>query len=143
MFIDEVIARIENTVAAWRGDQPAVNPEPFEAQTYSDIPSFYRSVKLAEIVQHGHVLTPGRYVGAEEVEEVVDSDEGFATKMQQPTEKLGGLGVIHLNGSFTAWADRLGNQHCKVSLIDSSLQENTANGHLRVHTLLHDRTHPH
>lgn len=41
---------------------------------------------LAKIAQHGHVLTPGRYVGAEEVE---DKDEDFATKMQQLTEKLG------------------------------------------------------
>ena len=38
------------------------------------------------IAQHGHVLTPGRYVGAEAVE---DNDEDFATKMQQLTDKLG------------------------------------------------------
>jgi len=43
-------------------------------------------VPLAEIAQHGHVLTPGRYVGAEAVE---DNDEDFNTKMQQLTEKLG------------------------------------------------------
>ena len=85
-FTDEVIARIANTVAAWRGDQP-VQPELVEGQhTYADIPGFCRSVKLAEIAQHGHVLTPGRYVGAEEVE---DNDEDFAAKMQQLTEKLG------------------------------------------------------
>ena len=85
-FTDEVIARIANTVAAWRGDQP-VHPELVEGQhTYRDIPGFCRSVKLAEIAQHGHVLTPGRYVGAEEVKE---NDEDFATKMQQLTEKLG------------------------------------------------------
>ena len=53
---------------------------------YQDIAGFCRSVKLAEIAQHGHVLTPGRYVGAEAVE---DNDEDFATKMQQLTEKLG------------------------------------------------------
>ena len=85
-FTDKVIARIANTVAAWRGDQP-VHPELVEGQhTYTDIPGFCRSVKLTEIAQHGHVLTPGRYVGAEEVE---DNDEDFATKMQQLTEKLG------------------------------------------------------
>ena len=40
-----------------------------------------------ELTQHnGHVLTPGRYVGAEEVE---DDDEAFADKMQKLTEKLG------------------------------------------------------
>ena len=75
---DVVIDRIANTVAAWRGDasQPA----------YEDVAGFCRSVKLAEIAQHGHVLTPGRYVGAEEVE---DDDEAFADKMQKLTEKLG------------------------------------------------------
>lgn len=73
---DEVISRIENTVAAWRG----------EGDDYEDVPGYCRSVPLAEIAQHGHVLTPGRYVGAEEVE--VD-DEAFAEKMQKLTEKLG------------------------------------------------------
>ena len=41
---------------------------------------------LAEIAQHGHVLTPGRYVGAEEVE---NDDAAFAEKMQTLTVKLG------------------------------------------------------
>jgi len=63
---------------AWRGEA--------DAGEYQDILGFCRSVKLAEIAQHGHVLTPGRYVGAEAVE---DNDEDFATKMQQLTEKLG------------------------------------------------------
>jgi len=53
---------------------------------YQDIPGFCRSVKLSEIAEHGHVLTPGRYVGAEAVE---DDDEVFADKMQKLTEKLG------------------------------------------------------
>jgi type I restriction enzyme M protein len=73
---DEVISQIESTVAAWRG----------ERGEYQDIAGFCRSVSLAEIAQHGHVLTPGRYVGAEEVE---DDDEAFADKMQKLTEKLG------------------------------------------------------
>lgn len=73
---NEVISQIESTVAAWRG----------EGGEYQDIAGFCRSVPLAEIAQHGHVLTPGRYVGAEEVE---DDDEAFADKMQKLTEKLG------------------------------------------------------
>jgi type I restriction enzyme M protein len=77
-FTDEVIERIAKTVAAWRGES--------EAGEYQDIAGFCRSVSLTEIAQHGHVLTPGRYVGAEEVE---DNDEKFSTKMQQLTEKLG------------------------------------------------------
>jgi type I restriction enzyme M protein len=75
---DVVIERIAATVAAWRGEP--------DAGAYEDIAGFCRSVPLAEIAQHGHVLTPGRYVGAEEVE---DNDEDFAAKMQQLTEKLG------------------------------------------------------
>ena len=95
IFTDEVIARIANTVAMWRGEFPVLPPLPLgegrgegsPAPTeYQDIPGFCRSVKLAEIAQHGHVLTPGRYVGAEEVE---DKDEDFAIKMQSLTEKLG------------------------------------------------------
>jgi type I restriction enzyme M protein len=74
---DVVIERIAATVAAWRGEP--------EAGDYDDIAGFCRSVPLAEIAQHGHVLTPGRYVGAEEVE---DNDEDFANKMQQLTERL-------------------------------------------------------
>jgi len=73
---DEVIARISQTVAAWRSGN----------DDYQDIAGFCRSVPLAEIAQHGHVLTPGRYVGAEEVE---DDDEAFADKMQMLTAKLG------------------------------------------------------
>lgn len=73
---DGVIEKIANTVAAWRG----------EGGDYQDVAGFCRSVPLAEIAQHGHVLTPGRYVGAEEVE---DDDEVFAEKMQKLTEKLG------------------------------------------------------
>jgi type I restriction enzyme M protein len=73
---DEVIERISQTVAAWRSG----------ADDYQDIAGFCRSVPLAEIAQHGHVLTPGRYVGAEEVD---DDDEAFADKMQTLTAKLG------------------------------------------------------
>jgi type I restriction enzyme M protein len=43
-------------------------------------------VNLDEIAEHGHVLTPGRYVGAEEVD---DDDAAFVDKMQKLTEKLG------------------------------------------------------
>ena len=75
---EEVIERIAATVAAWRGES--------DAGEYQDTPGYCRSVTLAEIATHGHVLTPGRYVGAEEVE---DDDEAFADKMQKLTEKLG------------------------------------------------------
>ncbi len=99
-FTDADIQRIADTVNAWR-TTPAVHPElvegevdsvhgstssPRTEQIYEDIPGFCRSVALTEIAEHGHVLTPGRYVGAEAVE---DDDEAFAEKMQRLTEKLG------------------------------------------------------
>jgi len=85
-FTDEVIDRIAATVAAWRGESSPLPHAGERVNEYQDIPGYCRSVKLAEIAEHGHVLTPGRYVGAEEVE---DDDEAFADKMQKLTEKLG------------------------------------------------------
>jgi type I restriction enzyme M protein len=86
---DAVIDRIANTVAAWREESlpfPAGEGRGEGTIPYEDIAGFCRSVKLEEIAQHGHVLTPGRYVRAEEVE---DDDEAFSEKMQKLTEKLG------------------------------------------------------
>jgi type I restriction enzyme M protein len=54
------IARIAGTFHAWRG-------EPGE-QPYEDVPGFCSSVTLDQIAEHKHVLTPGRYVGSEDVE---------------------------------------------------------------------------
>jgi type I restriction enzyme M protein len=47
---------------------------------HEDVPGFAKSAPLAEIQKHGHVLTPGRYVGAEDVE---DDGEGFEAKMRR------------------------------------------------------------
>jgi type I restriction enzyme M protein len=82
-LLDSDIERIAQTVANWRGVPLDVGGEIAE---YIDIPGFCRSVTLAEIAEHGHVLTPGRYVGAEAVE---DDDEAFAEKMQNLTALLG------------------------------------------------------
>lgn len=79
---DDDIERIASTVAAWRGE---ALDEGGQVGEYADIPGFCRSVTLAEIAEHGHVLTPGRYVGAEEVE---DDEEAFAAKMQRLTQQL-------------------------------------------------------
>jgi len=58
---DADITRIAATYHAWRdhGDAPA----------YQDVPGFCRSATIGEIAQHDYVLTPGRYVGAEEPED--------------------------------------------------------------------------
>ncbi len=50
-----------------------------------DIPGFAKVATLDEIKEHDYVLTPGRYVGSEAVEE---DDEAFAEKMQRLTAEL-------------------------------------------------------
>lgn len=56
---DEEIARIADTYNAWRGE-PDLEP-------YADVTGFCASVKLEDIRTHEHVLTPGRFVGSEDV----------------------------------------------------------------------------
>lgn len=77
---EEDIARIATTVHRWRGDN-----EDSSNEGYADVLGFCRAVKLAEIAEHGYVLTPGRYVGAEEVD---DDDEAFNSKMERLTAQL-------------------------------------------------------
>lgn len=50
-----------------------------------DVAGFCKSAPLELIRQHGHVLTPGRYVGAGAVEE---DSELFADKMSRLTATL-------------------------------------------------------
>ncbi len=59
----------------------------FKAQNdkYEDIAGFAKVATLDEIKEHDYVLTPGRYVGSEVVEE---DDEAFAEKMQRLTAEL-------------------------------------------------------
>jgi type I restriction enzyme M protein len=52
---------------------------------YSDVPGFCKSATTAEIAAHGHVLTPGRYVGAEEV---ADDGDPFEEKMPRLVAEL-------------------------------------------------------
>jgi type I restriction enzyme M protein len=69
---DEDIAKIAGTYHAWRGDKGA--------GAYADIPGFCKDAKLDDIRKHRHVLTPGRYVGAEAAEE---DAEPFDEKMHR------------------------------------------------------------
>ena len=73
----EEIARIARTYHAWRGEK--------SAGKYEDIPGFCKSATIDEIRKHGHVLTPGRYVGAEAQE---DDGEPFEEKMKRLTAIL-------------------------------------------------------
>jgi type I restriction enzyme M protein len=74
---DADIARIAGTYHAWRGDAGAGE--------YADIAGFCKAAPLDEIRKHGHVLTPGRYVGAEAVE---DDGEPFAEKFARLSAQL-------------------------------------------------------
>ena len=92
---DADIEKITSTYHAWRSEQsPSLRPRvggeggrrPDEgAATYTDIPGFCKSATTAEIAAHGYVLTPGRYVCAEEVE---DDGEPFEQKMTRLVAEL-------------------------------------------------------
>jgi type I restriction enzyme M protein len=74
---DADLQKIVATYHAWRGEKGAGK--------YQDVPGFCKSTTTAEIAAHGHVLTPGRYVGAEEVE---DDGEPFEVKMPRLVAEL-------------------------------------------------------
>jgi len=96
---DEDLGKIVSTYHSWRGDdlpqrRGERGGESTETQNlnasappreYSDIPGFCKSATTAEIAAHGHVLTPGRYVGAEEIEE---DGEPFEEKMPRLIAEL-------------------------------------------------------
>ena len=75
-FADEDIAKIAGIYHAWR-----------EGKNYADVSGFCKAAKLEEIRNHNHILTPGRYVGAVDVE---DDDVPFAERFRSLRAKLEG-----------------------------------------------------
>jgi type I restriction enzyme M protein len=71
------ITRIARTYHSWRGEK--------DAGKYEDVAGFCKGAMLKDITSHGHVLTPGRYVGTEEQE---DDGEPFEQKMKRLVTKL-------------------------------------------------------
>lgn len=104
---DEDIAKIADTYHAWKAGAsskraPGTSESPGPAAkssapssesnssnlsilSYTDIPGFCKSATLDDIRQHNYILTPGRYVGAAEVE---DDGEPFEEKMARLTAEL-------------------------------------------------------
>ena len=74
-FSDEDIAKVSDTYHAWRDGS---------AGEYADVARFCKSATLKEIRRHGHVLTPGRYVG---VVPQAEDGEPFADKMARLTSQ--------------------------------------------------------
>ena len=75
VFDDEHVDEIAGAYHAWRE----------KSAEYEDVAGFCKSATLEEIAGHDFVLTPGRYVGAEEIE---DDGEPFEEKMARLTDQL-------------------------------------------------------
>ncbi|KHL15698.1 type I restriction enzyme M protein [Mumia flava] len=78
---DDDIARIADTYHAWRGTRSATE----RGIAYEDVPGFCKSASLADIKTADYALTPGRYVGAAEVE---DDGEPIEEKIARLTKEL-------------------------------------------------------
>lgn len=59
------VVKIGDTFHAWRGSLSAAA----KGVVYEDVPGFCRSATLSEIKEADYALTPGRYVGAAEIED--------------------------------------------------------------------------
>lgn len=97
---DEEIKLICDTYHSWRdsGTESAVllvaeqvapyqidNHKKEEIKMYEDVQGFCKSASIEEVRSHEYILTPGRYVGIEEVE---DDGEPFDEKMTRLTTEL-------------------------------------------------------
>jgi type I restriction enzyme M protein len=74
---DGEIEKIYTTYHQWKKDE-----------NYDDVEGFCKSANLDEIRSHDYVLTPGRYVGIEEVE---GDGIPFEEKMERLTSELSDL----------------------------------------------------
>jgi type I restriction enzyme M protein len=98
---NEDIAHIAATYHAWRGENKAIADVPVDKATdgqsnskaevnvhakgYQNIAGYCKSATLAEIKANDYVLTPGRYVGAADLE---DDGISFETKMTELSKTL-------------------------------------------------------
>src|ERR1700693_4010629 len=90
---DEDIARVASTYHLWRASPHPASGHPLPVgegrgegvAVYRDTPRFRKRAAVEELRTHGHVLTPGRYVGTEAQE---DYAEPFEEKMKRLTATL-------------------------------------------------------
>jgi type I restriction enzyme M protein len=75
VLTDDDIVAIAGTYHAWRNNNGG----------YEDVAGFSKAASLNEIAVHDFVLSPGRYVGTEEVE---TDDEPIAEKLDRLTREL-------------------------------------------------------
>jgi type I restriction enzyme M protein len=73
-FSDAEIARIADTFNSWCEGE------------YEDVDGFCKSVTREEIAKNSDSLSPGRFIGTEELES--EDDEDFSARMQGLTAKL-------------------------------------------------------
>lgn len=96
---DEDIQRIATTYHAWRGEEGA--------DEYMDVPGFCKSASMQDISEHGHVLSPGSYVGAADAE---DDGEPYQEKMLRLTAQWREqrLAAVKLDAAIEANLKELG-----------------------------------
>jgi len=70
------MAKIAGAFHAWRGSSSA---------EYADVLGFCASATREQVAEHNFVLTPGRYVGAEDA---IEDDEPIADKIERLTKEL-------------------------------------------------------
>ncbi len=96
---EEDVRRVAGAYHAWRGDP--------DAGEYADLAGFSKAAILDEIRGHGHVLTPGRYVGAAAAD---DDDEPFDERMERLVRTLREeqAGAARLDAALNASVEALG-----------------------------------
>ena len=97
VFDPEHIARVADAYHGWRT----------KGGSYEDVAGFCKSASFDDIKTHDFVLTPGRYVGADEVE---DDGEPFEEKMKRLAATLHGqrADAAKLDAAIAATLTRLG-----------------------------------
>ncbi|MDA9171299.1 type I restriction-modification system subunit M [Alphaproteobacteria bacterium] len=101
-FSSEDTIKISDTYHAWRGQSDAIE----RRGAYEDVSGFCYSAGLEDIKTHGYVLTPGRFVGAED-----ELDDGV------PFEEKFELLSIKLNQHFQAGAELQSKIESSLNLI--------------------------